>query len=113
MALTVKHLFPFLKLMKALNVRDEIKNIMKNKVSIEGLSDEERDALLQEKGIDILFALMEKMPNAEKEIKSFLALYADKQLEEIEALGIEEFINLIKKFFAEPEFKSFFTQAVK
>jgi hypothetical protein len=56
---------------------------------------------------------MEKMPNAEREIKSFLALYDEKSLEEIEALSIDEFIELIKKFLKEPQLKSFFKQAVK
>lgn len=113
MSLTVKHLFPFLKLMKALNIRDEFKNIMKNKVDVSDMSDEDRGDLLQEKGIDLVFTLIEKMPNAEKEIKSFLAIYAEKSAEEIESLSVEEFIALIKQFLAEPSFKSFFTQAVK
>jgi hypothetical protein len=56
---------------------------------------------------------MEKMPNAEREIKSFLALYDEKSLEEIEALEVEDFIELIKTFLKEPQLKSFFKQAVK
>jgi hypothetical protein len=113
MALTVKHLFPFLKLMKALNIREEFKNLMKNKVDVSELTEEEQTQLMQEKGIDILFTLMEKMPNAEKEIKSFIALYAEKSLEEIEALSVEAFIEQIKTFLNEPDLKSFFKQAVK
>ena len=113
MALTVKHLFPFLKLMKALNIREEFKHLLKNKVDVSELTEEEQTQLMQEKGIDILFALMEKMPNAEKEIKSFIALYAEKSLEEIEALSVEAFIEQIKTFLNEPDLKSFFKQAVK
>lgn len=113
MALTVKHLFPFLKLMKALNIREELKNIVKNKIDVSELTEEQKNEILQERGMDILFTLMEKMPNAEKEIKSFLALYTERTLEDIEALGINEFIDLCKQFFNEPDFKSFFTQAVK
>lgn len=113
MALTVKHLFPFLKLMKALNVKEEIKNIIKNKVDVTGLSDEQKDEIMQDKGIEMMFGLMEKMPDAEREIKQFLTIYADKSLEEIEALSVEEFITLVKQLFAEPSFKSFFTQAAK
>lgn len=113
MGLTVKHLFPFLKLMKALNIREEFKNIVKNKVDVTEMTEEEKNEILQERGMDILFTLMEKMPNAEKEIKSFLALYTERTVEDIEALSIDEFIGLCKQFFNEPEFKSFFTQAVK
>jgi HJR/Mrr/RecB family endonuclease len=113
MALTVKHLFPFFKLMKALNIREDFKALMKNKISVEELADDDKSELLQERGIDLIFTLMEKMPNAEKEIKSFLALYAEKTLDEIEAMSPTDFIELIKQFFAEPEFKSFFKQAVK
>ena len=113
MSLTVKHLFPFLKLMKALNIREDFKDIVKNKINIEDMTDEDRETLLQERGIDLIFTFMEKMPNAEREIKSFLALYDEKNLEEIEALSIDEFIELIKKFLKEPQLKSFFKQAVK
>lgn len=113
MSLTVKHLFPFLKLMKALQIREDFKSIVKNKINIEDMTDEQREELLQERGIDLIFTLMEKMPNAEREIKSFLALYSEKTLEEIEALEVEEFIELIKTFLKEPQLKSFFKQAVK
>ena len=113
MSLTVKHLFPFLKLMKALQIREDFKSIVKNKINIEDMTDEQREELLQERGIDLIFTLMEKMPNAEREIKSFLALYSEKTLEEIEALEVEDFIELIKTFLKEPQLKSFFKQAVK
>ena len=109
MALTVKHLFPFLKLMKALNIKEEFKEIMKNRKTEEEVSPE----TLEEKGIDLIFILFEKMPNAEKEIKAFLALYSGKTYEEIEELPVDEFIDIIKQFFREDSFKSFFTQAVK
>ena len=113
MPLTVKHLFPFLKLMKALNIKEEFKNVIKNKIDVTDLDEAQQSELLQERGMDLVFMLMEKMPSAEREIKSFLALYADKSLEEIEELPVEEFIDLIKQFFAEPQFKSFFKQAAK
>lgn len=112
MALTVKHLFPFLKLMKALNIKDEIRGIAK-KTNVEGWTEEDVKNFANEKGIEMVFALMDKMPNAEAEIKAFLSIYSGQTLEEIEALPISEFVNLIKQFFAEPEFKSFFKQAVK
>jgi hypothetical protein len=114
MALTTKHLFPFLRLMKALDIKNELKLIVrKNKEDLGELTEEEREALTQEKGIDLVFALLEKMPNAEKEIKSFLALYTDRTVEDIEALPVEEFIALIKQFFKEPVLKSFLQQAAK
>ena len=113
MALTVKHLFPFLKLMKALNIKDEFKNLLKNKIDVTDLDEAAQSELMQERGLDMVFMLMTKMPDAEREIKSFLALYSDQTLEDIEALPVEEFIDLIKQFFAEPQFKSFFKQAAK
>lgn len=113
MALTVKHLFPFLKLMKALNIKDELKKLMKNKVDATGMDEEQQAEVMQERGIEMVFMLMEKMPDAEREIKSFLALYSDQTLEQIEELPVEEFIDLIKQFFAEPQLKSFFKQAAK
>jgi hypothetical protein len=113
MSLTVKHLFPFLKLMKALNIREDFKQVFKNRVDVSEMTDDDKNQLLQERGLDMVLMLMEKMPTAEKEIKSFLALYSDKSLDDIENMPVEDFIDLIKQFFAEPQFKSFFTQAVK
>lgn len=113
MALTTKHLFPFLKLMKALSIKDDFKKIYRNKATIEGLSETEINAMIEERGIDIIFTLLEKMPDAEKEIKQFLCIYADKTMEEMQDMPIDEFIALIKQFLAEPQFKSFFQQAVK
>lgn len=113
MALTTRHLFPFLKLMKALSIKEDFKKIYKNKAAVDGLSETEMNSLIEERGIDIIFTLLEKMPDAEKEIKQFLCVYADKTMEEMQELPIDEFIGLIKQFLAEPQFKSFFTQAVK
>jgi hypothetical protein len=113
MALTVKHLFPFLKLMKALNIKDELKKLIKNKVDVGDLDENEQAEVMQERGIEMVFMLMDKMPDAEREIKSFLALYSDQTLEQIEELPVEEFITLIRQFFAEPQLKSFFKQAAK
>jgi hypothetical protein len=113
MALTTKHLFPFLKLMRALNIKDDFKAIYRNKSQFENMTEEEIAAQVDERGIDLIFMLMEKFPNAEKEIKAFLCIYADKTAEEMEELPVEEFFALIRQFLKEPAFKSFFSQAVK
>ena len=99
--------------MKALNIREDFKQVFKNRVDVSEMTDDDKNQLLQERGLDMVLMLMEKMPTAEKEIKSFLALYSDKSLDDIENMPVEDFIDLIKQFFAEPQFKSFFTQAVK
>jgi hypothetical protein len=113
MALTTKHLFPFLKLMRALNIKDEFKAIYRQKHTFEGLTEDEIGQQVDDKGIDLIFLLMEKFPNAEKEIKAFLAIYADKSAEEMDNMPVDEFFALIKQFLKEPAFKSFFSQAVK
>ena len=110
MALTVKHLFPFLKLMKALNIKEEFKEIMRSRSKVD---EEVSSEILEDKGVDMIFMLFEKMPNAEKEIKEFLAMYSGKTYAEIEELPVDEFIEIIKQFFREDSFKSFFTRAVK
>ena len=113
MALTTKHLFPFLKLMRALNIKEDFKALYRNKANLAELTEEQIAAQVDERGIDLIFMLMEKFPNAEKEIKAFLAIYADKSAEEMEEMPVEEFFALIKQFLKEPAFKSFFSQAVK
>jgi hypothetical protein len=99
--------------MKALNIKEEFKALSKNKVNVDELSEEERNEIIQERGLDFVFTIIEKMPNAEREIKSFLALYSEQSIEDIEALSIEEFMELVRTFLKEPSLLSFFKQAAK
>jgi hypothetical protein len=113
MKLSTKHLFPFIKMINKLNVKHEIKEFFVNKLDITDKSEEEKEQLTKERGLDLVFVLLEKLPNAEKEVFYFLALYSGKSVEEIESQEIQETIDMLLALFKDKAFSSFFTQATK
>lgn len=113
MKLSTIHLFPFIKMMNKLNIKQEIKEFYFNKVDISGKSEEEKEQLTQEKGSDLVFALLEKLPNAEKEVFDFFALYSGKTVEEIKAQELDETIDMFMALFKDKTFATFFRQATK
>lgn len=113
MKLTTKHFFPFIKMINQLDIKSEIKNILVNRIDLSGKTEEEKQELMHEKGIDITFLILEKLPNAEKEVFEFLALYSGKTVEDIKEMELAETMNLILGLFKDQAFTSFFRQATK
>lgn len=108
--LKTKHFFPFIKMVKALDIKDELKEIY-NKTK--GKKKEDLDQLDKEEGIDYLFLFIEKLPNAEKEVMDFLALYTGKSKGDLDELDIDDTWNILKDLFMDEKFKVFFQRAVK
>lgn len=107
--LKTKHFFPFIKMVKALDIKDELKEMYR-------LVKENPDNLEQldeEKGIDFLFLLIEKLPNAEREVMNFLSVFLDMTVEEVQEMELDETVQTIYGVFTDPNFKVFFQRAVK
>lgn len=104
MALTAKHLFPFLRMIKAMQLKESLKDLVKLFKSSKTVTEEQGIALIWE-----LF--VEGLPNAEKETFEFLAVYSGKSREEIEQLPIEDLLEIIKQLVKEPQLKSFLSRA--
>jgi hypothetical protein len=113
MALKTKHLFPFLRMIKKLNIKDDFKRMTNQKADVTGLSEEEKLAVMQDKGVDLFFLLIEKSPDAEKEIFEFLSVYVEKSVDEIEEQDIMETKSQIEQLFKERLFTDFFQRATK
>lgn len=113
MKLVTMHLFPFIRMINKLDIKHEIKELFSNKLDLSGKSEEEKKQLLEARGLDFVFVFVEKLPNAEKEVFEFLALYSGKSIEEIKAAELTETMELIKALFQDEAFTAFFRQAVK
>lgn len=101
--LTAKHFFPFLRMVKAMQLKDALKNLVKLFKDSKSVSEEQ--------GIELLWELFaEGLPNAENEAFAFLAAYTGRPREEIEQLPIEDLFGLFKQLLAEPQLKSFLAQ---
>ena len=113
MALKTKHLFPFIRLVNKLNIKNELKEFYFKRPDVTGMSDEDKKRLADERKIDFVFMFLEKAENVEKEFLSFLAIYSEKSVEEINKLEITETFAIVKDIVSDKNFEVFFQQAVK
>lgn len=113
MALKTKHLFPFIRLINKLDIKNELKVFYFNKENVSDKSEAEQELITQEKGMDFAFMLLEKAPLAEREFYDFLSLYSEKPVEEILDSDPMDTIQIIKDIMQEKNFSTFFRQAVK
>lgn len=113
MSLTGKHLFPFVRMIAKLNIKQQLKELYLNTINVKGKTLEEVEQIKNDRGFDFIFLILEKLPNAEKEVFDFLSLYSGKTVEELQEAEIPELLELLKQVFQEKSLISFFQQAVK
>lgn len=85
-----------------------LKNNIKLGKSISDLQTEQEQC-----GLDLLFAFLEKLPKAEKEVYSTLAKIYDKEAAEIEKQDIDKTIEMIKEIAKSESIQKLFTLAAK
>lgn len=104
--LKTSDIFAFSRCLKAIGIKDEIKNIAENK---------EKYIDSMDAGIDIVYKVFDLATekNGEKEIYAFLAGPFEMTAEEVENLGLDELIEGIKQFGDLDVLKTFFKQAVR
>lgn len=108
--LKTKHFFPFIKMVKALDIKNELKEFYQK---AKGKSEEELEQMDELESFDYLYIFIEKLPIAEKEVMSFLSVFLEKKKEEIDEMEISEMVSVIKDIFKDPNFQTFFRAAVK
>jgi hypothetical protein len=113
MKLITKHLFPFIRMINKLNIKEDLKEFYLNKIDVSGKTDKEIARIEDERGMDFVFLILEKLPQAENEVYDFLALYSGKTVEELQEAELEETISLLTTLFQDKLFTAFFQQAVK
>jgi hypothetical protein len=108
--LKTKHFFPFIKMIKALEIKEDLKAFYQK---VQGKTKEELENLDSLEGFDYLYLFIEKLPNAEKEVMNFLSMFLEKPVNEIEEMALDEMWKVISDLFKDPLFKTFFQSAVK
>ena len=105
-------LFKILPLIGKLDVRDELVNSFEQGTDGKKLTDEQ----LQARGMRIMATLIQKaitnLPKIHDDLNELLADVTGKSVDDIKALGMAEYTNLVIKLFKKPEFKEVFTSAV-
>lgn len=108
--LKTKHFFPFVKAVKALDIKEELKEIFQK---TRGKTEEELEQMDEVEQFDYLYIFIDKLPNAEKEIMSFLVVFLEKDKKEVEEMELTEMFNVFQDIFKDPNFQTFFRSAVK
>ena len=102
--------FPLLKLVNKVGIKEEIRKLVQD---VSGKSEEEKANIQKEKGIDLMFVLLEKLGGAEKETFDFLSSHLEKPVEEVKKMDMFEIGETFKDLFADERFKVFFQKAMK
>ena len=103
---------PIIKVIKKIITKDEIKALLK-RVDVSTKTQEEIEEIKKEKGFDIIYFILEKLPEAEKEIFEVIALHKQIKFEEAKALDLPELIEAIKEIVGDESIKQVFTLAMK
>lgn len=98
-----KHFFPFVRLLRALNVRNNLRQIAELMRKHGGLT--------EELGVEVVGLLLEALPNAENEAFEFLALYTGRSVEELKEAPFEELADVLTQLIQDPSFAAFFKRA--
>lgn len=100
-----KCFFPLAKLIKKIDLKNELKNLV---TDVTDKSKEEKELIMKEKGMDLIFVLVDKLVDAEKETWDFMTLYLDKPVEDIQDMDMFDIAQTIMDLFKDERLKSLF-----
>src|SRR5690606_5673050 len=93
MSLKTGHLFPLLRLIRALNIREDLRKLFTDAT---GKSEEEQEQLARQRGFEAIYLLLERLPDAEQEAKEFIGAITGKTPAEVDDMPIDEMINAVR-----------------
>jgi len=108
--LQTKDLFTLSKIVKKMNIKNEVKSLAKD---VTGKSKREKEQAENEMKADLFMLFVENISNAEQEIYKLLADLSGKSVTDIQSLEITELIKMLKDLFNQGELKSFLSTALK
>jgi len=101
--------FPLLKLIKKVNLKQDIKNLT---VNVTNETDEEKKAISNDNGLDLAFIIIDKIADAEKETWDFMTVYLEKPIEEIKEMDIFDIAEIIAELIKDKRFQTVFHKAI-
>ena len=108
--LRTSDLFSLSKIIKKMNIKEDIKALVKN---ITNLNTEERKNVEKAMQIDLVMLFVENISTAEKEVYKLFADISSKSPKEIEEMGVSEFIELVQDLFNQEDIGDFLSMALK
>jgi ribosome-binding factor A len=104
-----KCFFPLLKLIKKVDLKQDIKNLT---VNVTGKTAEEKKAITDENGLELIFIIVDKIEGAEKETWDFMTLYLEKSIEEVKEMDIFEIAEIISELIKDKRVQTVFHKAI-
>ena len=108
--LKTSDLFVLSRILKKMNIKDEIKGLAKD---ITGATVKAKKAAEQGMEIDLTMLFVENIGNAEPEIYKFLGSLSGKKAQEIADQSPADTINMVKELFSQEGFTDFLSLASK
>lgn len=108
--LKTKDLFSFTRIIKKMNMKKELREIVKD---VTGKTDKEKKQALLGLRADLMLLFVENIGNAEQEIYRFLGDLSDKEAQVIADQPPKDTIQMVEELFSEEGFGDFLSSAVK
>lgn len=109
--LTGQDLFPMLKILSKVKVKDMVLDFLKKRDKLsksKELTEEETKEIGMEVFADIIDTAMCNLDLAKDEINRLLAILCNVTIDEIQGLGMIEYTTLVMEFFSKEELSDFF-----
>lgn len=103
--LKAKCFFPLAKLVNKIDLKNELKNLV---IDVTDKSKEEKENIMKEKGMDLIFVLVNKLVEAENETWNFMTLYLEKSVEDVQEMDMFEIAQELMDLFKDERLKSLF-----
>ena len=106
--ITSPDFFTFTRIIKKMDIREELKKIAKYVASVKS---DEKEVAINEMQIEIIMIFIENIANAEAEVFKFVSDISEKTVEDLKDPAL--FIESLKEILESESIRSFFTLALK
>ena len=103
--LKAKCFFPLAKLVNKIDLKNELKDLV---TDVTDKTEEEKSNIMKEKGMDLIFVLVNKLVDAEIETWDFMTLYLEKSVEEVKEMDMFDIAQKLMDLFKDERLKSLF-----
>ena len=104
-----KCFFPLLKLIKKVDIKQELRNLT---VDVTGKTVEEKKAITNANGLELVFIIVEKIADAEVETWEFMTQYLEKPIDEVKEMDIFDIAEIIAELIKDKRFQTVFHKAI-
>lgn len=112
--LRFEDVFTISKIIKKMNIREEIKKCIKDTKlpNSDDENKEDHEDFAESLGIDVALLFIENIPSAEKEVYSLFSNLTEKKIEDVKKMKATEVFEIVKSWFTNEDMKQVFSTAL-